>query len=175
MKQWIATVCLVALTLPAATARAGDIDDKAVERADNFLKTTKRGEFITLFCHFGQKYLRHSRVKTMTVRDATGGTVAGHFALVYDIKASDSLDTQLAFLCDTKGNVYKCQVMASNGVVQKPFAMANVSIKLLGEGLYESLKDSLAEGDRKLFRRLVDDADANGLMILIMRVQQSTE
>jgi hypothetical protein len=168
-------LALLALALAAASARADDIDQKAIDRADAFLKAAKRGQFIAGFCHFGQKYLSHRYAKTLRVKDSTGKLLPGRFALVYDLKASDGLDTQLAFLCDTRGNVEKVEVLASNGVVQKPFAMANLSIKLLGEALYESIKDNVTDGDRRVFRKLVDDADAAGLMVFCLRVQQTTE
>jgi hypothetical protein len=169
---------LVALALLALTGQhawADDIDMKAVTRAHAFLKSAKRGEFIGGFCHFGTTYQRHSYAKSLKVTDRDERVIPGHFALAYDFTMSDDIKTQLAFLCDAKGNVYKVQVLSSNGVFQRPYALANISIKLVGEAVYESIKDNLAEADRKAFRRLVDNADAEGLMLFCLRVQQASE
>lgn len=155
--------------------QADDIDSRAVEKAKSFLKTSKRGEFVNGFVHFGTKYLGHGYAKTLTVKDGTGNILAGHFALAYDFDWTDGGKTQLAFLCDAKGNVYKVQVMACNGVFQQPYALANLSIQIVGEALYDALKEKLSEGDRKLVRKLIDDVDAQGLMQFGLRVQQANE
>jgi len=64
-------------------------------------------------------------------------------------------------------------VLASNGVFQAPFATANVSIKIVGAALVEALKDNLSDEDRRLLRKLVDDANAQGLLELGLRIQQA--
>jgi len=172
--SWALAASLV-LALVVRPALADDVDKAAIRKADGFLKTAKRGQFIGGFCHFGVAYRGHSAAGVRLVKNAAGGLVAGHFALVYDFKMSDGVETQLAFLCDAKGNVYRAQVMSSNGIIQKPYGLANVSIKLLGEAVYEAMKDNLAEGDRRVFRRLVDAADAEGLMLFCLKVQQASE
>jgi hypothetical protein len=155
--------------------RADDIDPKAVARAHDYLKTAKRGEFVNGFAHFGTQYLGHKYIKTLNVNDGKGNKMLGHFALVYEYNWTDGGNTQLAFLCDAGGQLYKLQVMKSNGVFQQPFAVANLSIKVIGEALYEGLKDKITDGDRRLLRKLVDDADAQGLLLLGLRVQQANE
>jgi hypothetical protein len=170
MKRIVVACMLLLFVHPV---RADEIDARAVEKARAFLDATKRGEFVTGFCHFGMKYQGHKYSEMRTVQDAGGRKVASHFALVYDYKWGDDGETRLGFLCDARGNVYKTQAMASNGIVQRPFAVANLSIKLVGEALYDALKEKLSDDDRRLLRQLIDDADAQGLMHLGLRVQQA--
>jgi hypothetical protein len=166
-------LCLMFVFVPFT--RADGIDTRAVAKANSFLNTSKRFEFVNGFVHFGTKYLGHCYVKTLTVQDGSGRPVPGHFALVYDYRWSDGGETQLAFLCDARGHVYKTQVLADNGILQKPFAVANLSITIVGEALYEAPKDSLTEGDRRLLRTLVNAADAQGLLHLALRIQQASD
>lgn len=167
------TLVVCVLLLFVHPVRADEIDAEAIEKARAFLDSGQRGEFVAGLCHFGTKYLGHSYSQTRTVQDGSGRKVAGHFALVYDYQWGDGGKSRLAFLCDAQGNFYKTQVMASNGIVQQPFAVANLSIKLVGEALYDGLKDNLTDGDRRLLRQLVDDANAQGLLHLALRVQQA--
>jgi hypothetical protein len=143
-KNIAVVLALWALACPCVRAD-DDIDKKAVERAQDFLKAAERGKFIGAFCHFGLRYEGHSHVKTTKVKNASG-TIPGHFALVYDLKMSNRVETQLAFYCGTKGNIYRAQVLDSTGVINSPYALADLSIKVLGEAVYEALKKDLKEG-----------------------------
>lgn len=163
---------ILALIAPHARA-ADDIDAKALARADRFLKTAKRGQFIVSICHFGQKYLSHRYDNVTGVLGVKGRP--GHFALAYDFRASDGLETKLLFLCNAKGSVYEVQVRRSNGIVQEPFLVAKASMKLVGELAYEVLKDRLTEADKRVLRKLIDDADARALLAFCLQVQQLTE
>jgi hypothetical protein len=167
-------VALALLALMGQSARAADIDKTALMRAHNFLKSEKRGKFIGGFCHLGLTYRSHTYAETRGVKNALG-TVPGHFALIYDLKMSDGVETRLAFLCDARGNVYEAQSLKSTGIIQAPYVLANGSIKLVGKGLYEVMKKNMKEGERKSFQGLVDRADARALMVFCLRVQQATE
>ncbi len=155
------------------SSRADEIDKKALQRAHDFLKSKERGQDVLSFVHFGAKYFKHRYARTAYVNDGQGRRVKGHFALVYEYEWADDGETQLAFLCDARGNVYKVQVMQTNAIFQQPFALANLSIKIVGEALLEAFKKKMTEDEVRQVRRFIDNADAKGLMELSLRLRQS--
>jgi hypothetical protein len=65
-------------------------------------------------------------------------------------------------------------VLACNGIFQRPYALANASIGLVGGALYDALKDSLNENDRRALRGLIDDVNAQGLIMQLgLRIRQA--
>jgi hypothetical protein len=166
-------VILCVLLVMARPAFAQDADAKAVEKAKGFLDSAKPWPFVNLCVHFGTDFMGKTYAKTLSVKNKDGVVVPGQFALVYDYKWTGQGETQIAFLCDTKGNIFKVQVLADNGVFNQPFALGDASIKLIGDALYDALKKDLNENDRKTLRQLVDAASAQRLLEFGLRVQQA--
>jgi hypothetical protein len=164
-------VCLLTLNL---SARAGDdISTTAVRRANNFFKTEKRGKDILGALHFGARYDGHTLKEYTRVTDSDGRTVPGHFCLVYDFQWAGDGKTQIGFFCDARGNFYSSKVIKTNAFLSQPYAVAKLSIKLLGETLLAAFKDDLKEDDRKAIRKMIDDADPRGLMEVSLKFQQA--
>jgi hypothetical protein len=148
-------------------------DQKAVDRAHEFLKTQQRGTDVLSMVHYGAKYRGHTYAETRFVTNAKGERISGHFALVYTYKWEDDGKTRVAFLCDAKGNVYEVQIVETNAEFQAPFVRANVSIKVIGNLLIETFKNDLKEGQRKELQKFVDDADAKSMLEWSLKLQQT--
>lgn len=167
---------LVSLVLSSTLVRAADQPSSAaVARAHNFLKSEKRGKYILSYVHFGARYDDHNYIDIRGVTTRNGKTAEGHFALVYRLEWDGDGRTDIAFLCDTKGNVYDSQVLDHNGVVQQPYLIANATIQVLGNLILDAFKDQLTEADRKTIQTLIDNADAEGLMEFGLKFQQALE
>lgn len=162
---------LVALAALAPAARGADIDQQAINRAHNFLMTQKRGRFVLSYVHAGTTYVRHAYKEPVRgVSGPDGKTIPGHFALVYAFDWNRDGASDVAFLCDRRGNVYDVKVIYCNGIINQPFGVANTTIKLLGAVIRESCK---TEADKREVQRLIDNADAKGLLVLGLKLQQS--
>lgn len=156
-------VASLAATVPAAPAA----DQQAVNRADSFLRTTESGTNVLNFLHMGAAYHGHRYQKTLSVNDGRGD-----FALVYRFFWEDDGITDLAFLCEPNGFVYKVQVVYTNAVWSQPFLSANVSISVLGHSLIEAYKDKLSDDDQRRLHELVNKADAKELLELSLAWNQ---
>src|SRR5262249_30894996 len=136
-----AVALVLAGTALAPTLRAaGDIDKKAVGGAPDLLKTGKRGKDNLSYVHFGSQYDGDSYKKTTLVTDGSGKVVPGHFALVYAYSWDGGYKTEVVFLCDARGNVYEVQAGDSDGVLSRPFVLADAAVKVLGNLLLEAFK-----------------------------------
>jgi hypothetical protein len=158
-------VCLTITLWPCL--QAAEYSQEALNRADSFLRTQQRGRDILSYVHFGADYHGHRYLKTLAVSGS-----ASDFALVYRFNWEDDGVTDVAFLCDRGGSVYQVQIVETNAVLSRPFFLANASISVLGNGLIEYYKDKLSEEDRRQLHKLVNDADAKGLLEWSLRLQQ---
>jgi hypothetical protein len=172
-RTWLTYVAL-ALLAPVAAARAdNDISDTAVKRADTFFKTAQRGKAILNALHFGARYDGHTCKEYTKVQGSDGKIVPGHFCLVYDFKWAGTGETRVGLFCDERGTFYASKVLKSNAVLSQPFAVAKLSIKVLGEAMLEALKNDLKENDKKAMRKLIDAADPKGLLETSLKLQQA--
>ncbi len=158
--------------VPAARA-GGDVDQKAVDRAHDFLKMEKCGRDILGYVHFGAKYKDHNYKEIRTVKDAEGKLRKGYFALIYTFEWEDDGETNVAFLCDPAGKIYRVQIVDTNAVLQQPFLTANVAIKVLGNLLAEAFKEKMTKAERKDLQKLIDDADAKAMLEWSLAFQQA--
>ncbi len=155
---------LVALSSTGVARADGDIDQSAVDRAHRFLSTPQQGQYILSFAHFGAAYRSHRHSETRFVKDASGNRIPGEFALVYSFRWDDDGVTELAFLCDAAGNVGQIAVISSNGILQKPFALADATIQILGNLVIEALKNDLQDSDRRELQQIVNSANSRKLL-----------
>lgn len=153
----------IAATVPLASPA----DQRAVNRADALLSTAETGTNVLNFLHMGADYHGHRYLKTLPVSDGRGD-----FELVYRYFWHDDGITDLGFLCDDNGFVYKVRVEYTNAVWSQPFLAANVSISVLGHSMIEAYKDKLSEDDRRKLHELVNKADAKGLLELSLAWNQ---
>jgi hypothetical protein len=156
---------LVATLIPSG--HAADFGQTAVNRAGAFLGAPDRGKEVLAFVHFGADYHGHKYVETRNVNDGRGA-----FALVYRFWWEDDGVTDIAFLADSTGYVYRVQIMYTNAIFSQPFLVANASISILGNSLIELYKDKLSDEDRRQFHDLVNRADAKGLLEFRLKLEQ---
>lgn len=156
-------VSMLACSEAAETPR---ISQAALDRAHLFLKTKDRGKDILEYVHFGATYSSHEYLKTIDL----GG---GSFALVYRFNWQPAGITDIAFLCDARGTLESVRIEASNGEFNSPFALANLTIGVVGKVLLETFGGDLNDDDRRQIRRMIRDADAKSLLEWSLRFQQS--
>jgi len=167
---------LLALTLAAGTAwcaglapeNVNRVSQTAVEHADHFLGAPQHGKDMLGYIHFGASYRRHDYLRSVAFDN-------GGFALVYRFKWEDDGITDVAFLCGSRGYVESVQIEYSNGVLNRPFVLANLTITVVGNALLEAYQDKMTEDDRKFVQRMIDNADAKSLLEWSIRFQQLAE
>jgi hypothetical protein len=154
---------LIAVITPCL--QAADYTQQALDKAHAFLRTADRGSEVLSFVHFGADYHGHKYIQTIPLN-------YGSFALVYRFWWEDDGITDVAFLCDPRGNVSNVQIISSNAFLSQPFLVANASIVVLGHSLIELYKDKLSDNDRRQLHDLVDRADAKGLLEFRLKLEQ---
>lgn len=167
----IAAGWLALAVLAAAPALAAGIDQQAVNTAHRFLRTSDIGEYTLNFVHAGTDYHGHEYLETQPVFDGNGRQTS-QFKLLYRFRWEDDGVTDVAFVCDARGVVYGVLIQRTNAEWNQPFALADLGIQLLGNAVIQANKDNMSPAERKLARRLVDDADAHGLLELSLRWKQ---
>jgi hypothetical protein len=166
-------VTLVALFYANGRLYSDDrASQQAVRRAKAFLDSADNGRYVLSFVHMGASYDGHTYSSTRTVT-RNGETVAGHFALVYDYSWQDDGKTQIAFLCDEQGDVYRVQIMRTNAKFSQPFAVAKLSIDLLGNALLEAFKEKMSETDRAQLQTLIRDSNPQAILELGLKLRQA--
>jgi len=159
-------VLLVAPSLPIP-AQAQEISQRAIDRADSFFRPEVRGKEILGYLHLGAAYHGH---RSMGVRAIEGSR--DQFELVYRFFWEDDGFTDVALLCDANGYLYQLQVLDTNAVFNRPFLFARATMNVLGNTLIEVFKKDITPNQRKLAQKLVDDADAKGLLELSLWLEQ---
>jgi hypothetical protein len=149
----------------------GDVS-RAVVLADGFLRSEARGRETLGYLHFGAAYHGHEYLRTVSVVGGDARPIPGHFALVYRFHWEDDGITDLAYLCNEAGRVYRVQVMYTNAVFSPPFGLANLAIQVLGDALIEANKNEMSDLERKVVQKLVDSADAKGLLEWSLQFEQ---
>jgi hypothetical protein len=154
--------------LSVIPGQASGLSARAVDRADNFLSAADRGREILNFVHFGAEYHGHEFVKTVDLSD-------GDFALVYRYHWEESGVTDVAFLCNARGDFQSVEIVRSNAELSQPFLAANVTIKMVGSALLEANKRTMSRDDQNQLQALVDSADAKGILEWLLRYEQSSD
>lgn len=162
---------LMTLALLAQSAFA-EVPQRSIERASTYLNKPETGKNVLSFVHFGADYKGHALASRCTVVDQNGKTEADKFALVYRFTWEDDGVTDVAFFCDSNGAVYQMKVVKTNAVLQQPFAMADMTIHVLGDALINAMGDNLKEQDRAELKRMIDSSDSRGLLLASLRFGQ---
>jgi hypothetical protein len=171
----LALCAALPMVVPVCPAQTADQSaQSAVDFADRFLRSEARGRETLSYVHFGADYRSHSYLRTVSVLDGNDRPVPGHFALVYRFYWEKDGVTDVGYLCNERGYVYKVQIMYTNAVLSPPFALANATIQLLGNALIEADKDKMSDLERKIVEKLVSDADAKALLEWSLRFEQAS-
>lgn len=157
--------CVIASFAPPVQA-ADDNFERAVARADHFLSTDRRAKATLNYVHFGTDY------RGQQFRRIADVTNDGEFSLVYRLFWNDDGVTDIAYFCHANGTVYGVKIAYTNAEGNVPFLWANVSIQVLGNLFIEAYKDKLSDDDRKLLQKMVDNADAKGMLEWSLRLDQ---
>jgi hypothetical protein len=166
-----ASVLLIAITLLAQSARA-DVSQKAIDQASTYLDKRDVGKDVLSFVHFGADYKGHAFLNRCTVVDENGKAMPDKFALVYRFNWENDGVTDVAFFCDNRGAIYYVKVIKTNARLQQPFAMANMTIQVLGDAMIKAMGDNLKEQDRVELKRLIDTSDSHGMLMAYLRLGQ---
>lgn len=157
---------------PAQSWGSDSVDPAAVKKAEKFLTQPARMRDIHSAVHFGTTLRKTQFVDARGIK-RNGKIVPDEFALVYRYHWDNDGVTDIGFLCDKNGNVFEVEVIKCNGDFQRPYVWANVSIKLVGELLFEAIKDNMDADQRAIMRLLIEEADAKGLMLFSLKLQQA--
>jgi len=150
------------------------VEQRAVDRAHRFLSTAERGRAILSYLHFGAADRGHSYKDNLFVYGLNGNIIPGHFALVYQFDWGNDGWTRVKFLCDREGAIYRAEVLETNaGFLNQPFALANLSIQVLGNAIIAAFDQQISPDERRTLQRQVDNADAKGMMEWALRFQQA--
>ncbi|VTS00759.1 hypothetical protein [Tuwongella immobilis] len=166
MRMPVLMLVLVAIsslmTVPMAKA---EHDAKAVSRAEKLLSPASMGKTINNYLHFGTTYRSHGDMVLYNVDNRPT-----EFALLVTFKweSNGVGTTKVFFFFNSNGAFIGLRVKESDGLFQSPFTAANLTIKLLGEALYEAFKDNMTDGDKQFFRTAIDNADAKSLLELYL-------
>jgi hypothetical protein len=167
-----AGIVLPALSLVCFAQTAETAQNRAAVFADRFLSPEARGREVLGYVHFGADYHGHEYLRTVGVHDSQGRPIPEEFALVYRFHWEDDGITDIAFLCDERGYVQRVQIMYTNAVWSQPFTFANGAIKLIGKMVFEANKNKMTPLERELVQKLIDAADAKGLLEWSLRFEQ---
>ncbi|HEY7157820.1 MAG TPA: hypothetical protein VH575_27935 [Gemmataceae bacterium] len=169
----LGSVLVLVFLVPPIVRAEDEVDQRALDRAHNFLKGASRGRHILGFMHAGTKYAGHKYMETRLVTDGDGKRIPGRFALIYAFDWNNNDTTDVAFLCDRRGNVYQVQVLDTSAIINQPFVVADATIKILGNVLLEAFKGNMAAQDKKQIQKAIDDADAKGMLLMSLKLQQT--
>ncbi len=147
----------------------------SIDKANRFIGQSTTARYVLGYAHFGANYSSHQMDSVRYVKDEFGTSVPGKFALVYRYRwdANGAGNTNLAFICDRDGNVERVEVLGTDAILHQPFLAADATTQTLGAVLIEAFKENLSPAELRLARRMVENADSQGLLGLGLRVQQS--
>jgi len=157
-----------------ALAKQGDapgpLQQKSIDRALAFLSTANCGRDVLGFVHAGASYKGHVFQRRVSVKNKPGD-----FALIYRFSWENDGISDVAFLCDGAGVVYDVQATFTNGILQQPFSVANLTINLLGKALLDSYRDQMQPEEIQRAQQFIDNANARGLLAMSLRLRQMNE
>jgi len=170
----VLALCLsVPILVSDCGAQTAQVDTQhAISAADQFLRTEARGRETLGFVHLGADYHGHEYLRTVDVLGGDGRVIPGQFALVYSFHWENDGITDVAYLCNESGRVYRVQIMYTNARWSQPFVLANATIKILGNALIERNKNQMNDFERRVVQKLVDSADAKGLLEWSLKFEQ---
>jgi hypothetical protein len=164
---------LALMLLVSPAAQADEIDQKALNRAHDFLKGADRGRTVIKLMHAWCTYVGHTPQETRFVFDGAGKKIPGAFKLRYIFDWNKNGWTDVAFVCDRRGNITDIEILGHNSVINVPFAVSNATIKIAGNGLIELFKDKMTAEERKQLQDAVDKADAKALLVMTLKFEQT--
>jgi len=171
MRHYLSTKTALMLGLLLAAASAAPVqaqDQNAINRAQAFLNANTRGRDVLSYVHAGSTYRGHTYQQRVGVKGKPGD-----FALIYRFNWENDGISDVAFLCDGAGIVYEVQVTYTNAVLQQPFAVANLSINLLGNALLGAFRNQMQPEEIQRAQQFIDSANARALLGMSLRLQQS--
>jgi hypothetical protein len=177
--RW-AVLAVLILGLIGQAAQAGEPTSTALRRARqlcDFDVKAQSGREILSALHFGAKMVSCKSIGiAKKITDDSGREIYDQFALAYRWKwdaggGVGTTDVVFYFKTDT-GQFVDLAVDKTDAEFNQPFALANLSIALVGEVLYEAMKDDMTDADKRIFRALIDRADTKALLEWSLRFKQ---
>jgi hypothetical protein len=170
--KYVRPVAVLLVLAIAFQARAAD--PAAVKQAQRSFDTTDRAKLILGYLHLGGQYKDHECLAAVGVADAKGNLIPGAFCLRYryywSIGGYDN-KTTIDLLFDANGALSGVNNEDSTSIVSPPYAIADGTVKVLGNALLAAAKNNLKEQDRKFIQNCIDNADAHDLMVWDLKFQ----
>lgn len=145
------------LTLAAVS---GFAQGAPLGKAVSVIEDPDNASGIVRFLHFFSDYKGFKYLETDSVTDNSGQTISGQSALVYRFYCDTNDNTDVVFFVNQSGQIYQTKISRSTGF---PFVGANLSMQVLGRMVINS-DDKMTAADKQRALKLMDEADAHGLM-----------
>lgn len=160
---------------PVLCLAQSEISSSAIAKAKSFMGKQNTARYTLEFAHMGASYTSHSFEKTVRVKDRSGNTIPGEFAVIYNFvwDASGRGDTKIAFFCKKDGSIESLKVLKSTGVINSPFTFADATIQVLGQALVEAFGQNMSDTERRTVETLIRNADSEGLLELGLSFRQT--
>jgi len=170
LRMAVVAVMLAILSALSLPLQAWGLDAGSYQTARAFLDSKENATSILDFVHFGADYHGHEFLKETGVNDGYGNPIPDQVALIYRYHWEDDGVTDIAFFVNQDGKIVGTSIVSTNAELSQPFFLANLSIQVVGRMVINS-NDQMTDADRRLALKLVDDADAHGLLNLWLRLQ----
>src|SRR5262249_37178394 len=132
-----------------------------------------RAKSIASFLHYGSTYKGAELRSSGEVTDGNGSPVPGHVNVRYRYFWGDSDHTDVIFFFDDKAQLYALQMKETTAVLNQPFVLANVSIKVFGALIVGAIGDDLKPEDKKQLEKIIESADAEALMTWSLKFERN--
>jgi hypothetical protein len=156
-------IVLLGLAACSAARAQSSVDSDAVQRAERYMNARDRGVLTLAFLHFGQKYQGHGNDGKVYQVTRNGRVAEGEFCLRYKFRWGDNDSTTLDMFFSATGAFRGSSVRSTTAELNVPYLLSQTSIAIVGELILDQLEEKLSDADYKLIKRLIDNADAEGL------------
>jgi hypothetical protein len=167
---WLAgLVLLLGLVAPAAAA-----DPDQVSRAQGFLAGGGRPKAILFFMHPTAEYRDMQYLKQTGVVSGTGLERPGWFCLHYRFRWKSGLfgdenTTEFRAFFNDRGRLAEIQAGPTSSFAG-PFTATNIVMAAVKDEVLKNVKGD--NNKERIVRRLIEDADARGLLTFLLQVDQ---
>jgi hypothetical protein len=171
---------VVFLGLVARIAVAGEPTSQALNKARrlcDFDVKVQRGRELLQSLHFGSTLKSCQELGVASkVTDGSGREIEDQFALVFRWRwdAGGGVGTtDVAFFFNDRGQFLSLRPIKTDAVFNQPFALADLSIQVVGQVMIKAFEDDMSEADKRQFQRILDNADTKALLEWSLKFQQA--
>lgn len=136
-------------------------------KAERLLNEQSRAKSVLSLLHFGATYSSHKCERTGGILDNSNRLIPGAFYLDYEYvwDAGGGLGhTTVRYYFNGNGILYHVGIQKTDAIVHQPFAMANISIAIVGGIVQKALENDLSEQGKADLQKIIQNADAKKLL-----------